>query len=76
MTNQPQQDPSQGPNGSRGAGCLGVLLIIVGFMVLLPGLCTMASAISGSGSIALAFLAISAVGLCLVVVGLRIAYDW
>jgi hypothetical protein len=75
MTNQPQQDPSQAPNGSWGAGFLGVLLILVGLTLLLPGLCTMALVISETGSlIALAFLAISAVGLWLVVIGLRMAY--
>ena len=75
MTNQPQQDPSQAPNGSWGAGFLGVLLIIVGLTLLLPGLCTMALAIGGGGSLfALACLAISAGGVWLIVIGLRMAY--
>jgi hypothetical protein len=81
MTNQPQQDPSQGPNRSWGAGCLGVLLgmllIIVGLALLLPGLCTMAVlAMGGGDSLTVwAGLAISAVGLWLIIAGQRMAYD-
>ena len=78
MTNQPQQDPSQAPNGSWRAGVLdvllGVLLIMVGLVLLLPGLCTMALvAMSEDGSL-WACVAMSVGGLWLITAGLRIAY--
>jgi hypothetical protein len=80
MTNQPQQDPSQAPNGSWRAGVLdvllGVLLTMVGLVLLLPGLCAMALvAMSEDGSL-WACLAISVGGLWLIIAGLRIAYGW
>jgi hypothetical protein len=80
MTNQPQQDPSQAPNGSWRAGVLDVLLgvplIMVGLALLLPGLCSMALvAMSDDGSL-WTCVAMSIGGLWLTIAGLRMAYGW
>lgn len=82
MTTQPQQDPSQAPNGSWRGGVLGVLfgvlLTIVGVVLLFPGLCTMAFvAMTEGASLGMWIcLAVSVGGLWLIIAGLRIAYGW
>jgi hypothetical protein len=74
MTNQPQQDPSKSPGEKNTTN---LLMIIVGFVLLLPGLCAAAMSFgSGTGgyliAMGMAGLAISAGGVWLIVAGLRI----
>jgi hypothetical protein len=73
MTNQPQQDPSQAPNGSSRAGVLDVLLVVGGLVLLLPGLCAMALVAKTDDGSLWASVAISIGGLWLIIAGLRTA---
>jgi hypothetical protein len=74
MTNQPQQEPTKAPGHSQGKSGISVLMIIVGALLLLPGLCGAAMSFgSGTGGHLIAMgmvcLAISGVGVWLIVAG-------